>query len=41
MFAAGKLEEYEEWMCLLDTIKVFGLVDFTFNADDMIKGDNG
>jgi NTE family protein len=39
MYAAGKLEEYKKWMCSLDKIKVFSLVDFTFSADGIVKGD--
>jgi NTE family protein len=39
MYAAGKLEEYKEWMCSLDKKKVFSLVDFTFSADGIVKGD--
>jgi NTE family protein len=39
MHAAGKLEEYKEWMCSLDKMKVFSLVDFTFSADGIVKGD--
>jgi NTE family protein len=39
MYAAGKLEEYRKWMCSLDKMKVFSLVDFTFSADGIVKGD--
>jgi NTE family protein len=39
MYAAGKLEKYKEWMCSLDKRKVFSLVDFTFSADGIVKGD--
>ncbi len=39
MYAAGKLEEYKLWMCSLDKMKVFSLVDFTFSADGIVKGD--
>ncbi len=39
MYAAGKLEEYKKWMCSLDKMKVFSLVDFTFSADGIVKGD--
>lgn len=39
MYAAGKLEEYKKWMCSLDKKKVFSLVDFTFSADGIVKGD--
>lgn len=39
MYAAGKLEEYKNWMCSLDKMKVFSLVDFTFSADGIVKCD--
>ena len=39
MYAAGKLGEYKQWMCSLDKLKVFSLVDFTFSADGIVKGD--
>ena len=38
MYAAGHLEEFKEWMCSLDRYKVFGLVDFTFSAEGLVKG---
>lgn len=39
MYAAGKLEEFKEWMCSLDKMKVFSLVDFTFSSNGLVKGD--
>lgn len=39
MYATGKLEEYKKWMCSLDKMKVFSLVDFTFSADGIVKCD--
>lgn len=38
MYAAGHLEEFKEWMCSLNRYKVFGLVDFTFSAEGLVKG---
>ena len=38
MYAAGHLEEFKEWMCSLDRYKVFGLVDFRFSAEGLVKG---
>lgn len=39
MYAAGKLNEFKEWMCSLDKLKVFSLVDFTFSSNGLVKGD--
>lgn len=39
MYAAGKLEEFKEWMCSLDKMKVFSLVDLTFSSNGLVKGD--
>ena len=39
MYAAGKMEEFNKWMCSLDKMKVFGLIDFTFSTHGLIKGD--
>ncbi len=39
VFATGKLEEFKSWMCSLDKLKVFSLVDFTFSSNGLIKGD--
>ncbi|MCF8373246.1 MAG: patatin-like phospholipase family protein [Bacteroidales bacterium] len=38
-FALGKMEEFKTWLCGLDKIKVFNLVDFTFSSQGLIKGD--
>ncbi len=38
MYAAGHLGEFKEWMCALDRYKVFGLVDFAFSAEGLVKG---
>lgn len=38
-FAIGKLEEFKQWMCSLDKMKVFNLVDFTLSRQGLVKGD--
>jgi len=39
VYAAGKLDEYEEWMRSLSKMKVFNLVDFTMSSQGIIKAD--
>jgi NTE family protein len=39
MYATGKLEVYKEWMCSLDKMDVFNLIDFTINTSGIVKGD--
>jgi NTE family protein len=39
VYALGKLETFKKWMLTLDKIKVFNLVDFTFNSQGLVKGD--
>lgn len=39
IYATGKLNEYKEWICTLDKLDVFNLVDFTFSTNGLIKGD--
>ena len=38
MYAAGHLDLFKEWMCELDRYKVLSLVDFTFSAEGLVKG---
>ncbi|MDP2721997.1 MAG: patatin-like phospholipase family protein [Bacteroidales bacterium] len=38
-FALGKMEELKKWLCSLDRLKVFNLVDFTLSGQGFIKGD--
>lgn len=38
-YAMGKLSEFKDWMCSLDKMKVFNLVDFTLSRQGMVKGD--
>ncbi|WP_192347477.1 patatin-like phospholipase family protein [Algoriphagus sp. Y33] len=39
MYAAGKMEEFKDWICHLDRLDVFSLMDFTFSTRGFIKGD--
>ncbi|MCK4288409.1 MAG: patatin-like phospholipase family protein [Bacteroidales bacterium] len=39
IYASGKLEEYKDWICSLDKLDVFKLIDFTFSANGLVKGD--
>jgi NTE family protein len=38
IFAAGKLDAYEDWVCALEQSTVFSLVDWTFSGGGLIKG---
>ncbi|SDA95827.1 NTE family protein [Algoriphagus alkaliphilus] len=39
MYAAGKLPDFKDWICNLDRIDVFSLMDFTFSSRGFIKGE--
>lgn len=39
MYAAGKMEEFKDWICHLDRLDVFSLMDFTFSTRGFIKGE--
>lgn len=39
MYAAGKLDEFKDWICHLDRVDVFSLMDFTFSSRGFIKGE--
>lgn len=39
MYAAGKMEEFKEWICHLDRLDVFSLMDFTLSTRGFIKGE--
>ena len=39
VYAAGHLNDFTNWICNLDRFGVFGLMDFTLNAQGFIKGD--
>ncbi|MEA3495212.1 MAG: patatin-like phospholipase family protein, partial [Bacteroidota bacterium] len=38
MYATGKIDIFKEWMCSLDKMDVFNLVDFTINTSGIVKG---
>ncbi|TFV95744.1 phospholipase [Algoriphagus kandeliae] len=39
MYAAKKMDEFKNWICNLDRIDVFSLMDFTFSSRGFIKGE--
>lgn len=39
IYALGKLEIYKDWLCTLDKVRVFEMVDFTLSGMGIIKGD--
>jgi NTE family protein len=39
MYAAGKMAEFKDWICNLDRIDVFSLMDFTFSSRGFIRGE--
>ncbi len=39
IYAAGKLDDYEKWVCSLDKFDVFHLIDFTLSTSGIIKAD--
>lgn len=39
LYAAGKLDEYKNWVLSLDGFELLKLVDFSFSGNGMIKGD--
>ncbi len=39
IYAAQKLDEYEEWLCSLSKRDIFNLVDFTLSSNGIIKAD--
>ena len=39
VYASGKLDEYEEWICALSKFDMFNLVDFTISTNGIIKAD--
>ena len=38
-YAAGKLEEYKEWMISLSKLDIFKLMDFTISTNGVVKGE--
>src|SRR5476651_40908 len=39
VYALGQMDAYKTWLYTLDKLKVFGLIDFSFSAQGMVKGD--
>jgi NTE family protein len=39
MYAAGQLEAFKKWVCLLDKKTIFDLLDFTLSTSGVIKGE--
>ena len=39
VYAAGKMQEYKNWMYTLNKLEVFNLVDFSVGIQGLIKGD--
>lgn len=39
IYATGNLPKFKEWICNLDKIDVFSLMDFTFSSRGFIKGE--
>lgn len=39
MYAAGAMKEYKKWVCNLDKMDVFKLIDFTFSLQGFIRGE--
>ena len=39
VYASGKLNEFKDWLCALDKLKIFNMVDFSFSNLGMLKGD--
>lgn len=39
VYVSGKLNEFTEWVCNLDQVDVFDLMDFTLSGQGFIKGD--
>ncbi|TRX58636.1 phospholipase [Fulvivirga sp. M361] len=39
VYAAGQLAEYKEWICNLDKLDVFKLLDFTLSTQGFVRGE--
>ena len=39
VYALGQMDAFKNWLFTLDKLKVFGLIDFSFSAQGMVKGD--
>lgn len=39
VFAAGKLDEFEQWVCAIDKVDIVSLLDISFRKGGLVKGD--
>jgi NTE family protein len=39
MYALGKMDEFKHWICSLDRLKVFNLVDFSIGQQGLVKAE--
>lgn len=39
MYAAGKLDEYEKWVCAIDRMDIVSLLDFSWQKSGLVKGE--
>jgi NTE family protein len=39
IYAAGKLDEYEKWVCAIDRVDILKLLDFSWQASGLVKGE--
>ncbi|MDX1481455.1 MAG: patatin-like phospholipase family protein [Woeseiaceae bacterium] len=39
IYAAGKLAEYEKWVCAIDRVDIVSLLDFSWQKDGLVKGE--
>ncbi len=39
VYAAGKLDEFEQWVCSIDRLDIVNLLDIAWGTDGLVKGD--
>lgn len=39
IYATGKLDEYEQWVCGIDKMGIFSILDFSFGNGGLVKGE--
>ncbi|MGF1764105.1 patatin-like phospholipase family protein [Aliivibrio kagoshimensis] len=39
IFAAGKLDEFEQWVCAIDKVDIVSLLDISFRKGGLVKGE--
>lgn len=39
IYAAGKLDDYEKWVCAIDRVDIVSLLDFSWQKTGLVKGD--